>query len=227
MTMKKKVLLICASALLLTGCGAREQSLLQEGRLRAAVTSELNDSEEIAERIAQGLGAPAEIYRTDRYTAMEMLSKGSADLAIGEFSETNDPGLSFLMTLPVAQNGIYVVCGGELSVTCLADLAGKTVGASEKLPESILRSLTGTAADEKLVCDNTETAAGLFGSGDMDAFVCFESEALELLAGNDGLRCCVPSDISAERYSILVSKGKPELFGAVNGIVGEMITGDK
>ena len=48
MTMKKHVLLICAAALLLAGCGAREQPLLQGGGLRAAVTSELDDSEEIA-----------------------------------------------------------------------------------------------------------------------------------------------------------------------------------
>lgn len=227
MTMKKLVLLVSATALLLTGCGAKEEALLPGGRLRAAVTSELDAPEETAGQIAQALGAFLEICSADRYTAMEMLSNGSADIAIGEFSESDDPGLSFLMTLPIAENGIYVICGGDLAVTSQADLAGKIVGASDRLPESILRSLASIAADQELVCGDAGTAAELLGSGDMNAYVCFEDEALELLAGNNELRSCIPADIPAERYGILVSKSRPELFGAVNGIVGEMITGDK
>lgn len=225
--MKKIALLICAAVFILSGCGTTKEPLLKSGKLRAAVTFELENSGEIAEYIANELGAPLEISKTDRSAALEMVSSGRADIAVGAFSDSNDPGLNFLMTMPIAENRIYIVCGGDLSVTGTTDLTGKIVGASAELPESILRSLISVVADGNLICNNAKTAAELLKSGDINAYVCFEEEASELLSGNNELRCCIPADIEPERYGVVVSKSKTALFGAVNGIVGKMITGEK
>lgn len=226
--MKRLVLIILAAVLLLSGCAEQKPAeLLKTGKLRAAITSELKNSKEIAEYIAEKMDAPLEIIRTDRETALDMLENGRADVAVGGFSETNNPGLNFLMTLPVAENRIYVVCGGDLTVTSVSDLTGRVAGASAELPENILRGLIAMVADGTLVCNNAQSAADMLRSGDMNAYVCFENEALELISGNKVLRCCTPSDVDPEKYSVLVQKSKPELFGAVNGIVGEMITGEK
>lgn len=224
--MKRKVLLLCAAGLLLCGCQAKEEPLLITGKLRAAVTSELENSEEIAEYIAQGIDAPLEVIQTDRTTAAEMLSHGSVDIAVGGYSLSNDPGLNYLMTMPVAENKVYVVCGSGLNVTSKTDLTGIVTGASSELPESVLRSLEDLAADGKLVCDNAETAADLLADGELSAYVCFEHEALELIKGNKELRSCIPSDIDSEQYSVIVLKGNTDLFSAVNRVVGEMITGE-
>ena len=225
--MKKFALLIIAAVLLLSGCETPKEPLLKSGKLRAAVTFELENSEEIAEHIAKELGAPLEISKTDRSAALEMVANGRADIAVGAFGESNDPGLSFMMTMPVAENRIYIVCGSDLSVTGTTDLTGRVVGASAELPESILRSLISIVADGNLICNNAKTAAELLKSGDINAYVCFEKEAVELISGNNGLRCCIPADIEPERYGVVVSKTKTALFGAVNGIVGKMITGEK
>ena len=225
--MKKIALLICAAVFILSGCGTPKEPLLKSEKLRAAVTFELENSGEIAEYIANELGAPLEISKTDRSAALEMISSGRADIAVGAFSDSNDPGLNFLMTMPIAENRIYIVCGGDLSVTGTTDLTGKIVGASAELPESILRSLISVVADGNLICNNAKTAAELLKSGDINAYVCFEEEASELLSGNNKLRCCIPADIEPERYGVVVSKSKTALFGAVNGIVGKMITGEK
>ena len=225
--MKKIALLICAAVLFLSGCGTPKEPMLKSGKLRAAVTFELENSEEIAEHIAKELGVPLEISKTDRSAALEMVSNGRADIAVGAFSDSNSPGLSYLMTMPVAENRIYIVYGGDISVTGTIDLTGKIVGASEELPESILRSLISIVADGNLICNNAKSAAELLKSGDINAYVCFEKEARELLSGNNELRCCFPADIEPERYGVVVSKSKTALFGAVNGIVGKMITGEK
>lgn len=225
--MKKFALLIFSAILLLSGCTERKEPILKSGKLRAAITFELENSSEIAEYIAKELDAPLEITKADRSAALEMLSSGRADIAIGSFSDSNDPGLNFLMTMPIAENRIYIVCGGDLSVTSLTDLTGRVVGASAELPESLLRSLISIVADGNLICNNAKTAADLLKSGDIHAYVCFEEEALGLLSENKELRCCIPSDIGAEQFGILVPKSKTALFGAVNGIVGKMITGEK
>lgn len=225
--MKKIVLLISAVVLLLSGCTTPKEPMLKSGKLRAAITYELENSAEIAEYIAKELNAPLEITKADRSAALDMLSSGRADIAIGSFSDSNDPGLNFLMTMPIAENKIYIVCDGDISVTGTTDLMGRVAGASADLPESILRSLISIVSDGTLVCNNAKTAAELLKSGDIQAYVCFEEEALELLSENKELRCCIPADIDAERFGILVPKSKTALFGAVNGIVGKMITGEK
>lgn len=225
--MKKIVLLISAVVLLLSGCTTPKEPMLKSGKLRAAITYELENSAEIAEYIAKELNAPLEITKADRSAALDMLSSGRADIAIGSFSDSNDPGLNFLMTMPIAENKIYIVCDGDISVTGTTDLMGRVAGASAELPESILRSLISIVSDGTLVCNNAKTAAELLKSGDIQAYVCFEEEALELLSENKELRCCIPADIDAERFGILVPKSKTALFGAVNGIVGKMITGEK
>lgn len=225
--MKRLALILFAAVLLLSGCQAQEEPLLDSGKLRAVVTSELENSQEIAEYIANGLEVPLEMIRADRNTALDMLSNGSADIAIGSFSQSNDPGLDYRMTLPIAENKIYIVCGGDLTVTSQYELTGKIAGASAELPDRILRSLSNTVADGNLICDNAETAAGLLGSGDINAYVCFEDEALELISQNKELRCCIPADIDSERYSVLVLNSNTDLYSAVNSVIGEMITGDK
>lgn len=225
--MKKIVLLISAVVLLLSGCTTPKEPMLKSGKLRAAITYELENSAEIAEYIAKELNAPLEITKADRSAALDMLSSGRADIAIGSFSDSNDPGLNFLMTMPIAENKIYIVSDGDISVTGTTDLMGRVAGASAELPESILRSLISIVSDGTLVCNNAKTAAELLKSGDIQAYVCFEEEALELLSENKELRCCIPADIDAERFGILVPKSKTALFGAVNGIVGKMITGEK
>lgn len=225
--MKKISLLILAAVLLLSGCKTPTEALLKSGKLRAAITFELENSEEIAKYIASEIGAPLEISKAERATALEMVSNGRADIAVGAFSETNDPGLNFYMTMPVAEKRIYAVCTETLSVTGTEDLTGRVIGASAGLPESILRSLLSIVADGNLICNNAKNAAELLKKGDIQAYVCFENEARELLSGNAELRCCALSDVEPERFGILVSRSKPELFGAVNGIVGKMITGEK
>lgn len=225
--MKRPLLTVFAAVLLLSGCRAQEEPLLQSGKLRAAITSELENSQEIAEYIANGLDVPLEISRVDRNTALNMLSNGRADIAVGGFSPANDPGLEYIMSLPVAENKIYIVCAGDVTVASETELTGKVAGASAELSDRIVRSLSSIVEDGNLICNNAETAAKLLGSGDIDAYVCYEDEALELISGNKELRCCIPADIDSERYSVLMLNSNPDLFSAVNGIVGEMITGDK
>ena len=62
--MKRLALIFFAAVLLLSGCKAQEKPLLDSGKLRAAVTSELENSQEIAEYIANGLEVPLEMIES-------------------------------------------------------------------------------------------------------------------------------------------------------------------
>lgn len=221
--MKKILAVIAAVVLLLSGCKANNKALLKTGILRVAVTYELDNSEEIAKTIANGMGVPYELIKTDRDSAPKMLADGIADIAIGRFSERENPNLTYRMTLPVAENRIYFVCGKESYFSATSQLEGKVIGADADLPQTVRNSLLSVAMDKKFVCENAITAAEMLKSGDIEAYICFEDEAVALISENKELRCCTPADIEPERYRILIHGEKTELFGAVNGAIGETI----
>lgn len=218
--MKKIVSLFAAAVLFLSGCKA-EEPLLKTGILRVAVTYELENTEEIAEKIANEMCVPYELIMIDNNEAQQILAEGSADIAIGRFSERENPNLAFRMTLPVAENRIYFICGKDMQFSTVAQLQGKSIGAGAQLPQTIRTSLLSVAMDKKFLCENAEAAAGMLKSGDIAVYVCFEDEALSLLSENNELRCCTPADIEPERYRVLIYGGNTDLFGAVNGVIGK------
>lgn len=207
----------------ISGCKAENKPLLKTGILRVAVTFELDNSEEIARKIANEMGVSYELIKTDRNTAPKMLADGSADIAIGRFSERENPNLSYRMTLPVAENRIYIVCDKASDYSASSQLEGKIIGADAELPQTIRTSLSGIAVDKNIVCDNAKKAAEMLKSGDIAAYVCFEDEAAELISENKELRCCAPADIEPENYRVLIHGENTELFGAVNGAIGKTI----
>lgn len=223
--MKKIISLVATAVLLLSGisgCKA-DEPLLKTGILRVAVTNELDNSEEIAQKIASEMGVSYELITIEKNEAQKMLADGSADIAIGRFSERETPNLTYRMTLPVAENRIYIVCGKELNFSATSQLEGKVIGADTELPQTVRNSLLSNAMDKKFVCENAEKAAEMLKSGDAAAYVCFEDEAVALISENAELRCCTPTDIEPERYRVLLHGENTELFSAVNGAIGKTI----
>lgn len=196
--------------------------MLKTGVLRVAVTYELENTEEIAETIANEMGVAYELIRIEKNEAQKILADGNADIAIGRFSERENPNLAFRMTLPVAENRIYFICGKDYQFSAVSQLEGKSIGAGADIPQSVRASLFSVAMDRKFLCENAESAAEMLKTGDIAAYVCFEDEALALLSENSELRCCTPADIDPELYRVLVHGGNTKLFSAVNSAIGKM-----
>ncbi len=223
----KSIFAALVAAALLTGCSAADGSadeIRQRGSLRIAVQSGDNLGG-LSEHIAQSLGVTAEYVTADKETALVRLSEGSVDVAVGYFSEIEHPGLAFGMTTPFHIENIYAVCSAEEYISSLGELGGMLLGADTALPESTLRTVAAGSADGVLYCTAAQDASDMLLNGELNAFICHESRAAELVEATDGLRCYHLPDVQQERYCAVVLRENQQLYGEVNTAIGEYLMG--
>lgn len=226
MTGFRKIVAVFTAAVLLTGCSAARDvsadNVLHRGTLRIAVQDDerLN---ELSQFIAAQMGVQAECIPTDKQTALRMVSDGSADAAVGYYSKSDNPGLEYNLTIPFYTENIYAVCRADEHYTALTELSGMLLGADAELFDSVERQIAMESVGGKLYCTTGAAAAEMLQSEELDAFFCLESGALEILE-NGTFRSCMMPDIRAEEYCVVVSRDKPQLYGAINGAVGEYLT---
>ncbi len=223
----KSITASVVAALVLTGCSAGEHSaedIRQSGTIRIAVQDGDNLSA-LSEHIAESMDAVPEYISTDRQTALAMLSDGSADVAVGFYPESDNPGLAFGLTTPFYVESICAVCPAEEYITSFKELEGGLLGADETLRESIVREVTADSAAGTLYCSDPQQAAEMLLCGELEAYICPESRAAELVKSTEGLRCYLLPDIQAERYCAVVLRENAQLYGEVNIAVGEYLKG--
>ncbi len=219
----KKISAYLLAAVLLTGCSAENRSaeqVRQRGTLRIAVQQEAQLSE-LSEHISRSLGAAPEYITADKQTALAMLSEGSADVAVGYYSESENPGLAYGMTTPFHIESIYAVCAEGEFISSFGELDGSLLGAEQTLPESTLRAISAGSADGVLYCTSPQSAGEMLLSGELEAFLCLESRAAELVQSTAGLRCYLLPDLQAERYCAVVLRENSQLYGEISSSIGE------
>ncbi len=223
----KIIFTFISAVALLTGCSSADRSadtLREQGSVTVALQQGYS-LEGLSQYIADRLGAKPVYVSADKQAALTMLADGSADIAVGYFSESENPGLAFGLTVPFHTENIYAVCLEDEFVTSLAGLSGELLGADEQLSESTVRELSDASADGKLYCNSMAAASEMLKANELDAFICFESRAAELVQSSEGLRCYQLSDMQAERYCTVVLRENAQLYGEVNSAVGEYLKG--
>lgn len=221
---------ICSAllaAMLLTSCAAAKDRSADTVRERGALRIAVQESEqlyELSEFIAESIGVKPEYIQTDKDAALRMLSDGSADAAVGYYAKNDNPGLDYSMTIPFYSERVYAVCRSDEYYTALSELTGKLLGADSDLFYSVERQIMFESANGVLYCSAPDTAVEMLKNDELDAFLCLESKALELISENEGINCCVMPDIESEEYCVVLSKGDTQLYGALNGAIGKYLT---
>lgn len=222
-----KIIAALLAAMLLTSCSASNDrsadAVRQSGVLRIAV-QESEQLCELSEFIAESMGVKPEYIQTDKDNALRMLDDGSADVAVGYFVKNDNPGLDYSMTIPFYSERVYAVCRSDEYHTALSELSGKLLGADSALFASVERQIMFESANGVLYCSAPDTAVEMLKNDELDAFLCLESKALELISESDGINCCIMTDIEPEEYCVVLSKSDTQLYGAVNGAIGKYLT---
>lgn len=230
--MRKHILTaFLAGILLLSGCSAGDSSaeaVRGSGRLRVALTDEGGAFAEVSEAMADRLGVSVEyIYAADKGQALDMVAYNRADVAVGYFHQNENPGLDYLLTYPFDSSNVYAVCRSGEYITSVAELSGSLLGAQDSLSYELSELIRRSSADSRLYCTDYTAAAEMLINGELDVFFCTEEQAELMLGMNGELRCFIPSDAESEKYCAVVLRTKRQLFGELNGAVGEYITGGK
>lgn len=222
-----KIAALFLAAALTTGCSVGDTSadrVRESGTVRIALQED-ERLRELSQHIADSIGASPEFIVTNMDSALLMVHSGSADAAVGYYSENNDPGLDYSLTVPFFTESVYVVCDAEQFITGSEELSGLRLGAHEAVHRYCVSAIVGLSAEQMLYCTKADEASQMLRGDELDAFVCYEDAAYELISADDSLRCYMLPDIQPERYCAAVLRSNTQLCGEINTAIGEFLAG--
>lgn len=217
---KRIITLLCAAGTLsLCGCSAGNKPMLPAGNLRCAVDTSNAEMTTLAEYIASDLGAECTLIQSDSKTALSLLENNQADIAVFPYPESYGLDSRFISNIPFGEKLVYCVHRSDISLTAVSDCTGLTTGVSDELYEETARTISASAADNHIYCDNVKKAAEMLTDGSLGVYYCFSDEAEILLKNDSSLRCNQPADIPAENLSTAVMRNNEELYSTVNSSI--------
>lgn len=217
---KRIIMLLCAAGTLsLCSCSTGNKPMLPAGNLRCAVDTSNAEMTSLAEYIASDLGAECTLIRSDNKTALSLLENNQADIAVFPYPESYGLDSRFISNIPFGEKLVYCVHHNDVSLTAVSDCTGLTAGVSAALYEETVRTISASAAENRIYCDTVEKAAEMLTDGSLDVYYCFSDEAEILLKNDSTLRCTQPADIPAENLSTVVLRSSEKLYSAANSAI--------
>ena len=232
------VLIMSGLALCATGCfGKKEDSVkaIQEtGVLNVAIVN--TDSSythleadapagmepELVEMIASALGVTASYQVLDSGAALDAVTSGAADIALGCMNGTASLSENYLYSTAYGKGFFYVVTEkGDFAQTAGA-FAGSAVGVEHNLGEEIRSELRRPEGVSLLEYSSPEEAARDIKNGNTRAYVCREEQAKRLLS-DSGLQVQNLLNVSSENYSVIAGKEDAALINGINVIIRQFL----
>ena len=174
---------------------------------------------EIAEAIAEKLGAELEMSNIDVDAALTGAATGKYDMAIAGITANDErkKNMNFSDDYYTASQAIIVNIDSEIEMA--ADLEGKTVACQE-----------GTTGEQYLL-DNEYAiqsfktgaeAVSALTAGKVDAVVIDNAVATALSAKQEGKTVVLPEALTQEAYAIAIQLGNDEFTAEVNAALAEL-----
>ena len=241
--MKKLFAIILAAMMLLsclTACGASGKTLAdiqKAGKLTIATSPDFPPFESLGENgevvgieieilnlICAELGVELDIQQVDFDSVLPGVQAGKYDMGVSGISVTPAREENTLFTAPYCLAAQAIVVLKDSSITCKADLEGKTISVQ-----------TGTTAEEfcmgagytvNAYTANADAQEALL-SGKVDAWVIDDltaAEMVKLYNEENGETLVVLSEaMTTEPYAFAFMKGSDDLVGAINEIINKLV----
>lgn len=178
---------------------------------------------ELIESIASALGAAAEYQVLSREEALAAVSAGGADVAIGCISQSGSLEENHLLSTSYGKGFAYVVTKkGDFAQTTGA-FSGSSIGVEQNLEETTRSQISSVSGVSVTPYEDPEEAAAAIKAGMIRAYICYESEAKELLSDSD-LQVQNLSGTEAESYVIAAEKTDLALISGINVMIQQFLT---
>lgn len=243
--MLKKVialsLVLVMVALCMTACGSQPltvESVQKAGKLVIGTSPDFPPFEslsaggkvegieiEIMELICQELGVELEIKQMDFDSVLPGVQTGKFNVGVSGISVTPEREKNTLFTVPYCLAAQAIVVTSDSTITCKADLTGKTVSVQ-----------TGTTAEEfcmengytvKAFAANADAETALT-VGKVDAWVIDDLTAAEMVATYnedhpDAPLVILDEAMTTEPYAFAFAKGGDDLVTKINEILNSLL----
>lgn len=226
--------LACA-CISMAGCGKKGGSssetlnqIKQNGTLKVALYG-VNSKEEdefggqnltvaYAEKIASLIGVSAEFTEVDSLErAASMAASGEVDMAGGHIPHMSD-AQGTLETTAYDTQILYVVTNRGDYSDSVAAFAGRTLGVTERIPDSGFSEITSDG-NVQVVRLGTTAPEDALASGKIDGYICSAAEAKNLMMKTGTIQVQNLNGLHEVTYVFLVKEGDNGFLSPVNQVI--------
>lgn len=233
----RAVLLAAGVGLVLGGCSGKKKDpvaqIREAGVLKAAIVNTDSrftslDGEapvgvepELTEAIAEALGVPVEYNIMSRNEALQAVSEGQADLAVGCIHSSKELAEEYRLSASYGKSSFCVITGSGDYVMTIGALENSQVGADKNLDSETKEQLNQVSG---LILQETDlkTAAEAIRNGKLRAYICYEEQA-KMLTADSEIQIQNLMNLDAEEFSIVTRKDSQNLASGIDTIVRQFL----
>ena len=242
--MKKKNKLVKTGALLLMlavllgGCSKRSSSevdtIRENGVLQVAIVdtksqyTSIKDGKptgiepDLAQYIAKALGVETGYQIYDKKKALEALSSGEVDIALGCINSSVSLNADYLLTTSYGKGYVYVVTKtGDYALT-VGSFSDSSIGLERNLDEETRGRFYEAEGIQISDYSSAEDASKAILAGSIRAYVCYEDQAKQLLE-NPELQIQQIANLEPEEFVIVTRKNSQTLASGINTLIRQFL----
>lgn len=242
-TAAKLGILLSAAALLLGagGCGRKSEdrvsAIREAGVFRAAIVNTessythtdgdgvAGSEPELARYIGDALGVETEFTVCTRQEALNAVSAGEADIALGCINGSGSLSGSYLLSTPYGKGFFYAVTKKGDFVMTVGGLENSALGAASGMDEATRTQLYEADGISIVDYPSPSQAAADLKDGKIRAYICYERQAKELLA-DEALQVQNISNLEPEEYVIAAGPSDQTLTAGINTLIQQFLEGE-
>ena len=177
---------------------------------------------ELVTTIAGALGVTPEYQVVSKDEAMQAVSGGLADMAIGRINGSSRLTADYQLSTSYGKGFFYAVTKkGDYTLTVGA-FEDSNVGVDRGLDEDSRTQLYRASGVTVNEYGSAEAAAADIKDGRIRAYICYEDQAKELLE-DSGLQVQNVTNLKPEEFVILTGKGDATLANGINVLVRQFL----
>lgn len=181
---------------------------------------------EVIDIIAQALGVITEFYPMSSDSMAAAVLSGSCDLAIGHLRATDFKETGVAISKSYGGEKLYMVTPRGVYAGRLDIFANKAVGVSAGLSQEAFNELVYVSGISLSTFNDSDTVVGALSYGNIQGYVCYESEALYILENGDFQMQSTPG-LLEEAYSIIADPIKVNLIIGTNSKIDDYLNGTR
>ena len=233
------VVLAAGLALSVSGCSGKTvdsvKAIQEAGVLKVAIvdsdngftklqgTEPVGIEPELVANIASALGASTEYQILDRNAALQAVTDGTADIALGCINGSQSLTNNYLCTTSYGKGFFYAVTEKGDYAQSAGAFENSAVGVNKNMDEDHRSQLSAASGITISEYGNAETAAQDIKSGRIRAYICGEAEAKELLADTE-LQVQNMFEMTPDQYVIVAGKDDQTLVNGMNTLISQFLT---
>lgn len=228
--------MILAAAL--SGCSkktANEVKTIQEsGQLRVAIVdtesrytamegeTPVGLEPELAQYIAQALGCNVQYVVKTKQEVLAALSSGEADIALGCINASSASGGNYLVSTPYGKGNFYAVTKRGDYVLTIGSLDNSKTGVTAYLDDATRAKLYEAEGISLESYGSAKEAADAVKNGVIRAYICYESQAKELLEDPE-LQVQNLANLDPEEYAVVAPGNSQTLMSGINTLIRQFL----